>query len=154
MINVHALGGRAMMRAAREALPAAAHRPLLTAVTVLTSLSPAELPEIGLVGTLEQNVRRLATLALAAELDGVVCSAQEAPTLRAALGDRCVLVTPGIRLRDDDAGDQSRILTPRAAVAAGATFLVVGRPVTRAPDPTAALARILADIPPTYSGDA
>jgi orotidine-5'-phosphate decarboxylase len=154
MINVHALGGRAMMHAAREALEGAARRPLLVAVTVLTSLSAAELPEIGLAGTPEDNVRRLAELARASGLDGVVCSAQEAPALRAALGDRFALVTPGIRMLDDATEDQSRIVTPQDAVAAGATYLVVGRPVTRAPDPAAALARILADIAPKRNGDA
>jgi orotidine-5'-phosphate decarboxylase len=153
MINVHALGGSAMMRAAREALEGAGRRPLLVAVTVLTSLSAAELPEIGLAGTPEDNVRRLAALAQASGLDGVVCSAQEASSLRGALGDRFALVTPGIRLTGDAAGDQSRILTPREAVAAGATYLVVGRPVTRAPDPNVALASIVADISTTRRRD-
>lgn len=146
MIDVHALGGRAMMLAARAALEDAPHRPLLTAVTVLTSLSAPELPEIGLAGTPEANVLRLARLAEAAGLDGVVCSAQEARGLRDALGEGPILVTPGIRMADDAAGDQSRVVTPRAAVAAGATYLVVGRPVTRAPDPAAALARIVAEL--------
>lgn len=153
MLNVHALGGSAMMRAAREALEGAARRPLLVAVTVLTSLSAAELPEIGLAGTPEDNVRRLAALAQASGLDGVVCSAQEASALRAAVGDRFALVTPGIRLAGDAAGDQSRILTPREAVAAGATYLVVGRPVTRASDPNVALASIVADISTTRRRD-
>jgi orotidine-5'-phosphate decarboxylase len=146
MVNVHALGGRAMMRAAREAIEGVPHRPLLTAVTVLTSLSAPELPEIGLSGTPQDNVLRLARLAQAAGLDGVVCSAQEARALRAALGEGLVLVTPGIRMADDSAGDQSRVVTPHEAIVAGATYLVVGRPVTRAPDPQAALARILADL--------
>ncbi len=154
MINVHALGGSAMMRAARAALEGVPRRPLLTAVTVLTSLSAAELPEIGLAGTPEENVLRLAGLAQAADLDGVVCSAQEARALRAALGERFVLVTPGIRMADDAAGDQSRVVTPRAAVDAGASYLVVGRPVTRAPDPEAALARILADLSNARGGEA
>jgi orotidine-5'-phosphate decarboxylase len=146
MVNVHALGGRAMMRTARDALEGAVRRPLLTAVTVLTSLSAADLPEIGLSGTPEENVLRLAALARDAGLDGVVCSAQEAKALRSTLGERFPLVTPGIRMPDDAAGDQSRIVTPRDAIAAGATYLVVGRPVTRAAEPNAALARILADI--------
>jgi orotidine-5'-phosphate decarboxylase len=154
MINVHAQGGRAMLSTAREALHGAVRRPLLVAVTLLTSLSAAELPEIGLAGTPEENVRRLANLAHAADLDGVVCSAREAPALRATFGDRFVLVTPGIRMADDAVGDQSRVVTPRQAVAAGATYLVVGRPVTRALDPNATLARILADISNTRSGDA
>lgn len=154
MIDVHALGGRAMMRAAREAIEGVSRRPLLTAVTVLTSLSAAELSEIGLPGGPQENVMRLAALTQAAGLDGVVCSAQEAPALRAALGDRFALVTPGIRMADDARGDQSRVTTPREAVAAGATYLVVGRPVTRAADPNAALARILAEISSTRSGEA
>ncbi len=154
MIDVHALGGRAMMRAAREAIEGVSRRPLLTAVTVLTSLSAAELSEIGLPGGPQENVMRLAALTQAAGLDGVVCSAQEAPALRAALGDRFALVTPGIRMADDALGDQSRVTTPREAVAAGATYLVVGRPVTRAADPNAALARILAEISSTRSGEA
>ncbi|HQR53489.1 MAG TPA: orotidine 5'-phosphate decarboxylase, partial [Burkholderiales bacterium] len=108
-------------------------------------------PEIGLSGTPEENVLRLAGLAQAAGLDGVVCSAQEARALRAALGEGFVLVTPGIRMADDAAGDQSRVVTPRAAIEAGATYLVVGRPVTRAVDPATALARILADLGPTRS---
>jgi len=124
---------------------------LLTAVTVLTSLSAPDLPEIGLAGTPEENVLRLAGLAKAVGLDGVVCSAQEAKALRTALGARSILVTPGIRMADDAAGDQSRVVTPRAAIEAGATYLVVGRPVTRAVDPAAALARILTDLGPTRS---
>ena len=87
-----------------------------------------------------------------AGLDGVVCSAQEATALRSALGEGFMLVTPGIRMADDAVGDQSRVVTPRAAIAAGATYLVVGRPVTRAPEPNAALARILADIAQARSG--
>ncbi|MBL8539992.1 MAG: orotidine-5'-phosphate decarboxylase [Betaproteobacteria bacterium] len=151
MINVHALGGRAMLHAARDAIEGMPQRPLLTAVTVLTSLSAPDLPEIGLSGTPEENVLRLAGLAQAAGLDGVVCSAQEARALRAALGEGFVLVTPGIRMADDAAGDQSRVVTPRAAIEAGATYLVVGRPVTRAVDPATALARILTDLGPTRS---
>jgi orotidine-5'-phosphate decarboxylase len=154
MLNVHALGGRTMMRAARDALEGAARRPLLTAVTILTSLSASDLPEVGLSGTPEENVVRLATLARNAGLDGVVCSAQEASALRSALGDDVVLVTPGIRMADEATGDQSRVVTPRAAIAAGADYLVVGRPVTRAPDPNDALTRILQDITHVRPGGA
>jgi len=142
MLNVHALGGRAMLTAAREALDAAAARPLLIAVTVLTSHSEADLREVGIDGTPQSAALRLASLAQACGSDGVVCSAQEAPALRGRLGDRFVLVTPGIRTLTDAAGDQKRIVTPSDAVALGATFLVVGRPVTRAADPLAALAAI------------
>ncbi len=154
MLNVHALGGRTMMRAARDALEGAARRPLLTAVTILTSLSASDLPEVGLSGTTEENVLRLATLARNAGLDGVVCSAQEASALRSALGDDVLLVTPGIRMADEATGDQSRVVTPRAAIASGANYLVVGRPVTRAPDPNDALTRILQDITHVRPGDA
>lgn len=146
MLNVHALGGGTMMRRAREALAGAARRPLLTAVTVLTSVSQAELPEVGLGGTMEENVMRLATLARDAGLDGVICSAQEAKALRLALGSSFLLVTPGIRMADDAAADQSRIVTPRNAIMAGASYLVIGRPVTQAPDPNAALARIATEV--------
>jgi len=154
MLNVHALGGRTMMRAARDALEGAARRPLLTAVTILTSLSASDLPEVGLSGTTEENVLRLATLARNAGLDGVVCSAQEASALRSALGDDVLLVTPGIRMADEATGDQSRVVTPRAAIASGANYLVVGRPVTRAPDPNDALTRILQDITHVRPGGA
>jgi orotidine-5'-phosphate decarboxylase len=153
MIDVHALGGRAMMRAAREAIEGAARRPLLVAVTVLTSLSAAEQAEIGFSGTTEENVLRLAALAQAAGLDGVVCSALEAPALRGVFGDRFVLVTPGIRMAGDATGDQNRVVTPSEAVAGGATYIVVGRPLTRAADPNAVLARILADMSTTRRGD-
>jgi len=152
MVNVHALGGRTMMHMARAALEGAARRPLLTAVTVLTSLSAGDLLEIGLGGTMQENVLRLATLARDAGLDGVVCSAHEATLLRSTFGSEFALVTPGIRMAEDAAGDQSRIVTPGDAVAAGASYLVVGRPVTRAPDPNAALARILSDIAQARAG--
>lgn len=142
MVNVHALGGSTMLRAAREALDAYASPPLLTAVTLLTSHDDAALAEIGLSGPAPAAVERLAGLAYAARLDGVVCSALEAPGLRERFGDRFRRVTPGIRPRGDSAQDQRRVTTPREAVAAGATDLVVGRPVTRASDPAAALQRI------------
>jgi orotidine-5'-phosphate decarboxylase len=143
MLNVHASGGSAMMRAAREAGSDRARPPLLIGVTVLTSLSDAELGEIGLAGSAADAVSRLARLASASGLDGVVCSAEEARMLRAALGERFVTVTPGIRLPGDAKGDQSRIVTPQDAVRRGAHYVVIGRPVTQSPDPAATLQAIV-----------
>ena len=142
MMNVHALGGRAMMAAAREAVAGRKARPKLVAVTLLTSMGEADVAEAGLSGTPQENVLRLARLAQDSGLDGVVCSAQEAATLRKACGAGFTLVTPGIRPGTDAHGDQKRVATPRAAIASGADYLVIGRPITRAPDPLAALRAI------------
>ena len=143
MLNVHASGGEAMMRAAREAVSAAGGRaPLLIAVTILTSLADADLPSVGLSGSAAANAERLARLAAECRLDGVVCSAEEAPQLRAATRRDFLLVTPGIRLDHDAKGDQSRVVTPLEAVRRGADYLVIGRPVTQAKDPAAMLAAI------------
>jgi orotidine-5'-phosphate decarboxylase len=146
MINVHALGGRAMMSAARNAVSVTASRPLLTAVTVLTSMEAADLAEIGLAGTPRDAVLRLSRLAQECGLDGVVCSAREAAALRRALGAGFCLVTPGIRPAGAATDDQSRVATPRQAIAEGADYLVIGRPITGAPDPLAALLAISAEI--------
>jgi len=146
MVNVHAAGGRRMMVAAREALAAVAQPPLLIAVTVLTSLTSADLAETGCEESPEARVLRLAALAADCGLDGVVCSAQEATALRAAHGAKYCLVTPGIRLAGDAAGDQRRVLTPAAALAAGADYLVVGRSITGAADPLSALQRVCAEL--------
>jgi orotidine-5'-phosphate decarboxylase len=146
MVNVHALGGRGMMSAAREAVEASAHRPLLIAVTVLTSHDQQVLQEVGLVGTPAQAVRRLARLAHDSGLDGVVCSAQEAQDLRSSEGADFCLVTPGIRPAGAAAGDQRRVMTPVAAMAAGASYLVIGRPITAAVDPAAAVVAIDAEL--------
>lgn len=146
MTNVHASGGPRMLAAAREALEGFEHRPLLIAVTVLTSMGPAELIAIGVAAGPEQQVLRLAGLTLEAGLDGVVCSALEAPALRRELGPDFCLVTPGIRPACSEAGDQTRILTPAQALQAGADYLVIGRPITQAPDPIAALQQIHAEI--------
>jgi orotidine-5'-phosphate decarboxylase len=154
MLNVHALGGRAMLSAAREALEALPARPLLIAVTVLTSHSDADLREVGIQGSPQSASLRLAGLARSCGLDGVVCSALEAPALRGSMGEAFLLVTPGIRTAADAAGDQKRIVTPGAAVAMGASFLVVGRPVTRATDPLAALAAINQEVASAASGGA
>jgi orotidine-5'-phosphate decarboxylase len=121
-------------------------RPRLIAVTVLTSMGPEELAAIGVTASPEEQVARLAALTQAAGLDGVVCSAREAPLLRRQAGPGFLLVTPGIRPAGADAGDQTRILTPAQALAAGADYLVIGRPITQAPDPISALQQISAEI--------
>lgn len=146
MVNVHASGGRRMLLAAREALEKLPRRPLLIAVTVLTSLERSDLAEIGLDIDPLLQVERLARLTADCGLDGVVCSAQEAPRLRVACGGDFCLVTPGIRPVVAAAGDQRRVMTPAAALAAGADYLVIGRPITAAADPALALAQIAAEI--------
>jgi orotidine-5'-phosphate decarboxylase len=142
MLNVHASGGEAMMRAAREAVEAVARPPLVTAVTILTSLSDSDLQKIGFAGSAEENVVRLARLTRACGLDGVVCSAQEAKALRQATGRDFILVTPGIRLPDSPRDDQARTVTPSEAVKMGASYLVIGRPITQSADPAATLESI------------
>ncbi|MFI3246428.1 MAG: orotidine-5'-phosphate decarboxylase [Ferrimonas sp.] len=143
MVNVHCSGGKEMMRAAVEALkPYGDKAPLLIGVTVLTSMKEEELAKIGVSNTSDQQVMTLAQLAQEAGLDGVVCSAQEASMLKSALGDTFILVTPGIRPQGCAAGDQHRIMTPEQAVAAGADYLVIGRPITQSSDPIATLAMI------------
>jgi len=151
MLNVHAAGGRAMLTAARESVTRAAAerkstRPMLIGVTVLTSLRAEDLEEIGIDAAPEAAALRLARLCAQCGLDGVVCSAAEAPALRRALGAQFKLVTPGIRPSGSAADDQARIITPEAAIANGADFLVIGRPITQAQDPLAALARINATL--------
>lgn len=142
MINVHALGGRAMMSAAREALDGLPHSPKLIAVTVLTSMAESDLREIGIHAGLLPAALNLAKLSGECGLDGVVCSAHEAASIRDLVGERFLRVTPGIRLPEDGAGDQKRVMTPRLAIEAGASYLVIGRSVTRAADPLAVLASI------------
>ncbi|TXH73860.1 orotidine-5'-phosphate decarboxylase [Thiobacillus sp.] len=146
MLNVHASGGRRMMAAAREALADLSHPPLLIAVTVLTSMSAEDLAEVGVTNAPADQVLRLARLAQSCKLDGVVCSAQEASMLRADLGAVFRLVTPGIRPAGAEVGDQRRVMTPVEALRAGATDLVIGRPITAAADPLAALKQIQSDI--------
>lgn len=148
MVNVHAGGGRRMMEAAVAALSGLSHKPLLIGVTVLTSMSDADLAELGYDETAAQRVQRLAALAASSGLDGVVCSALEAQALRAARGDGFRLVTPGIRLAGDAAGDQRRVVTPADAVALGSDYLVIGRSITAAADPLAALHRVHAELVP------
>ena len=146
MLNVHASGGRRMMTAAQQALADMPQRPRLIAVTVLTSMSAEDLIEVGISAAPADQVLRLARLSQASKLDGVVCSAQEAAMLRADLGADFRLVTPGIRPAGADAGDQRRVMTPAEALRAGATDLVIGRPITAAADPLAALKQIQSDI--------
>lgn len=151
ILNVHAAGGAEMMRAARDAAADEAarlgvRRPLVIAVTVLTSLDDDDLAATGQRGPASAQVTRLASLARECGLDGVVCSPREIGAVRAACGENFVLVVPGIRPAGADAGDQKRTMTPREAIAAGADWLVIGRPITGAADPAAAAREILPDM--------
>lgn len=146
MMNVHAAGGGAMLSAARAALDDGTERPLLVAVTVLTSIDESTLRAVGVTGSMAAQVARLAALTEYAGLDGVVCSPLEIGLLRAQRGSSFKLVTPGVRAAASGQDDQLRVATPGAAIRAGANYLVVGRPVTQAPDPLAALAAINAEI--------
>ncbi len=146
MVNVHASGGRKMMEAARERLAGFAQRPLLIAVTVLTSMAAEDLAELGLGVSPEAQVLRLAALTESAGLDGVVCSPREAAAIRAQCGPGFRLVTPGVRPASASLDDQKRVMTPADAIAAGSDYLVVGRPITAAADPLASLTAINADV--------
>ena len=146
MLTLHAAGGGAMIEAARRAADEVARPPLLLAVTVLTSLAGEALHATGIAGGPRQQVLRLARLALGAGAGGLVCSAHEAAMLRDAFGAGPTLVVPGIRPAGSEVGDQARTMTPREAVDAGADWIVVGRPITGAPDPAAAAAAIAAEI--------
>ncbi|MBI1244707.1 MAG: orotidine-5'-phosphate decarboxylase [Alphaproteobacteria bacterium] len=146
-LTIHASGGRAMMEAARDAASSAGPaRPLLLAITVLTSLDDSDLDAVGQRGPAGDQALRLAVLAKAAGMDGVVCSAHEIARLRREVGPEFKLVVPGIRPEWAATGDQKRVMTPREAVARGADHLVIGRPITQAAEPKAALARVLAEI--------
>jgi orotidine-5'-phosphate decarboxylase len=146
MMNVHAFGGMAMLKAAKAAVDRASEklnkRPLLIGVTVLTSLAAQDLVQLGIKDTVEETVLKLATMCYEAGLDGVVCSAQEAFMLKNKLGDKFLCVTPGIRLPEDDKQDQQRVMTPHQAVAAGSDYLVIGRSVTHAASPLTVLKQI------------
>lgn len=146
MVNVHALGGRRMMEAAREAIAHSVHQPKLIAVTLLTSMAQDDLADIGIDATPAEMVLRLAMLARDCGLDGVVCSAQEAALLRKQCGSEFCLVTPGIRPAEASLNDQSRVMTPLSAIKAGSSYLVIGRPITRAADPLQALLDINKEI--------
>ncbi|WP_346797629.1 orotidine-5'-phosphate decarboxylase [Halomonas sp. Bachu 37] len=146
MVNLHAGGGRRMMEAARERLERHSLETHLIAVTVLTSLTAEDLHEVGITQTPAEHVERLAQLAQQSGMHGVVCSAQEAARLKERCGDAFLKVTPGIRPSFAAADDQQRIMTPSEAMRAGSTHLVIGRPVTQAEDPMAALAAIEAEL--------
>lgn len=146
IINVHASGGAAMMKAAAAAAAQLPSRPKVIAVTVLTSLEAADLAAMGVQGTPLDQVMRLAKLTKASGLDGVVCSPQEIAAVRAACGRDFLIVTPGVRPAGADLGDQRRVMTPVEAIRAGADLLVIGRPITGATDPAAAAKAIVQDL--------
>jgi orotidine-5'-phosphate decarboxylase len=151
IVTVHAAGGQAMMQAARETAEAEAakrnvKRPKLIGVTVLTSLDDSDLASVGQSGSASDQVKRLASLAKAAGLDGVVCSPHEIEALRAELGKDFLLVVPGVRPEGSASGDQKRVRTPGDAAKAGADYLVIGRPITAAADPRDAACRIATEI--------
>jgi orotidine-5'-phosphate decarboxylase len=136
MVNVHASGGRRMMEACRNILDAQSGRkPLLIGVTVLTSMEQVDISEVGVSYSLEDHVLKLAVLAQQSGLDGIVCSAHESTALRSVVGKDFCLVTPGIRMIDSPADDQRRTMTPQEAMAAGSSYLVIGRPITKAASP-------------------
>ncbi len=146
MLTIHAAGGPAMIQAARQAAAGEADRPMILAVTVLTSVDEAALRSIGVDATPAEQVLRLGRLAVEAGADGLVCSPLEVAMLRQALGPAVKLVVPGIRPDGAEAGDQARTMTPARAIAAGADWIVVGRPITGAAEPGAAAAAIAASI--------
>ncbi len=146
MVNVHALGGRKMLTAAADAIANTSKPPKLIAVTLLTSMAQEDLADIGIQATPAKMVLRLATLTRDCGLDGVVCSAQEAALLRKSCGTEVILVTPGIRPAQASLDDQSRVMTPQAALQAGSSYLVIGRPITQASDPLQALLNIIEEI--------
>jgi orotidine-5'-phosphate decarboxylase len=146
MVTLHASGGLAMMRAAREALAGRKTRPALLGVTILTSLDSVALRQIGMAGTPESRAVALAKLTKKAGLDGIVASAQEVAAIRRVCGPKFLIVVPGLRPSGSPAGDQSRVATPAEAVRAGADFLVVGRPITAAPDPRHAALAIAKEV--------
>ena len=146
MMTLHAAGGSAMLAAARAALDGIAHPPQLLAVTVLTSMDEAQLSSTGIERSSAQQVQLLAAMGLQAGIDGFVCSPMEVASLRALTGPSGVLVVPGIRPAGAAIGDQKRIATPADALRQGASFLVVGRPITQAPDPAEAADTILKEM--------
>ncbi|PWC24571.1 MULTISPECIES: orotidine-5'-phosphate decarboxylase [Brenneria] len=147
MVNVHASGGARMMLAAKDALsPFAGDAPLLTAVTVLTSMEAEDLRELGITASPAEQAERLAQLTFNCGLDGVVCSAHEAQRLKQLCGEQFKLVTPGIRPAGSDVGDQRRIMTPRQAQRAGVDYMVIGRPITQSADPAQTLRDIRASL--------
>ncbi|HED35232.1 MAG TPA: orotidine-5'-phosphate decarboxylase [Gammaproteobacteria bacterium] len=146
MLNVHASGGRRMMAAAAEALTSYRHKPLLIAVTVLTSMSQEDLSGLGISQSPAELALKLAGLSQSAGLDGVVCSAQEAAQMRSQLGEDFLLITPGIRPAGSAENDQRRVMTPLEAIKAGSNFLVIGRPITQSDKPVSVLRTINSEI--------
>lgn len=151
ILSIHALGSSAMVAAAREGAEAAAKerggkRTQLVSISILTSMDQSSLEEIGVDRPLKEEVARLASLAVGAGSDGIVCSPQEAAEMRALLGPQALIVTPGVRPAGAAVGDQRRVATPAAAIAAGASKLVVGRPITQANDPAAAMQAIVDEL--------
>ena len=152
MLTVHASGGSKMLKAAVEAAADSPAKPMVLAVTVLTSLSDADLAELGISGQVQTQVLRLGSLALHAGCRGLVASAREAPELRRELGNDFAIVTPGVRPAGTAVGDQARVLTPKGAIAAGATYLVVGRPILESADPAQAAEAIVSEIGEAAAG--
>lgn len=148
MVNVHASGGRRMMEAAANVVAQRGNKTQLIAVTVLTSMDQTDLADLGITESPADRVLRLAALAKTSGMDGVVCSAQEATTLSSQFGRDFSLVTPGIRMPDDDAGDQRRVVTPWDAVAGGSTYLVMGRSITGASSPAETVEQIIKRLEP------
>jgi len=146
MVNVHTLGSESMLIAAREAIESSGHKPLLLGVTILTSHAPTDLIKVALPESPGLLVKKLASLAKACGLDGVVCSPQEVSEMRAQFAQDFVLVTPGIRPEGASADDQRRFMTPKEALAQGSDYLVIGRPITGSADPGARLREIAADL--------
>lgn len=142
MVDMHAGGGQRMMEAAAEAVSQFQQRPYLIGVTVLTSMTQTDLAQTGVDRSIDEQVMHLAKLSQQSGLDGVVCSAQEAVILRDQIGKEFLLVTPGIRLNSKSEDDQRRIMTPKEALAAGSSYLVMGRPITRSADPVLLLQQI------------
>ncbi len=152
MLTVHACGGAQMLKAARSAVEGSDHKPILVAVTVLTSMSQDDLLALGVQRPLQEQVLRLASLAQECAMDGVVCSAQETESLRKLLREDFVLVTPGIRPAGDLAQDQKRVVTPGLAIRNGSNYLVIGRPITQAQRPVQKLAEINTEISGELAG--
>ncbi len=146
MLTAHAAGGGRMLRSAVEAARDTNAATMVLAVTMLTSLDQRDLESVGVRGNVMDQVSRMAALAIASGCHGVVSSAQEASTLRSELGDGFLIVTPGVRPAGSGHGDQARVVTPAEAIASGASYIVVGRPITEAPDPAAEAREILAQI--------
>lgn len=146
MMNVHASGSDKMMRTAKQALVDCNSKTILISVTVLTSMDEKQLSAINIENTAEKQVKHLAALTKESGLDGVVCSAKEAQVLRKLMGEDFLLVTPGIRPVGSNAGDQSRVMTPREAAAAGVSYIVVGRPITQAEEPLSVIKQINKDM--------